>query len=225
MKFVTIPFLFLLSSASSFAAPVCQNTTDPDGDGWGWENNQSCEMPASASTTNTTTTTGTSNDLTLSTLLGQCIAELAGQDNSGNAAPDPNCVDTAPIGDGWGWNGSTSCKVAASNSTTAQQCTTNNSGNNNGSQGGQYGTGYTDYTNAQPTCEEASDRILRLVTAGMHESEVLRLVGKPRDVSTSGSSYLYWDYSTRAYSNYPRITFNQSARTVRTFAVNTETCG
>ncbi len=227
--------LFVISPVQAQTAkPICQNVNDPDGDGWGWENNASCRMPANTSgVTNTVTSNTNSNDLTLSTLLGQCITELASQDSNNTTATttasSSNCVDTAPVGDGWGWNGSTSCRVGASSQQNTNQqptqCTTPTH-NNSGSQGGQYGTGFTDYTNAQPSCDEASDRILRLVTVGMAESEVLRKVGKPRHVQGGSSNTLYWGYSSRynSASISPYITFNTSGRTVRSFSVNSTNC-
>ena len=227
--------LFVISPVNAQTAkPICQNLNDPDGDGWGWENNASCRMPTNTSGV-TNTVTSNNNNLTLSTLLGQCITELASQDNNTTttaAASSSNCVDTAPVGDGWGWNGSTSCRVTASTqqASTQQpaQCTTPTNTNNSGSQGGQYGTGFTDYTNAQPTCQEAGDRILRLVREGMHESEALRIVGKPRHVEASTSSYnsgsLKWGYNSRSDSRPPLIYFNLGDRTVTSFLVDSSRC-
>jgi len=225
--FTSLSVLLLSMSFNVSAQVICQTSDDPDGDGWGYENNNSCRMPTGGST-NTNTNTGNNNSVTLSTLLGQCITELAAQENnsgSNSGAGDPNCVDTAPVGDGWGWNGVGSCRVGAT-SNQAQQCTTNNNntGNNNGSQGGQYGTGFTDYTNQVPTCQEAGDRILRLVRVGMHESEVLRLVGKPRHVSGSSGSDIYWGYNSRSGTyRTPRIQFRFDDRRVISFSASS-TC-
>lgn len=223
MKLAAFPIVaLLLASSSIYAAPICQSDTDPDGDGWGWENNASCQMPSGGNNNSNNNT-----DLTVSTLLGQCITELAqAQANTGSASSggDANCVDTAPVGDGWGWNGVTSCRVTADNS-QAQQCTTTTNGSNNGSQGGQYGTGFTDYTNQHPTCEEANDRLLRLVTENMHESEVLRLVGKPRNVETSYSNRIRWSYYSRSNGFYaPIVYFDRDTRRVTSFSVDSTNC-
>lgn len=45
------------------------------------------------------------------------VADVTG-DTAGMGAQVPECIDTPPVGDGWGWNGTESCRVDATTDTT-----------------------------------------------------------------------------------------------------------
>jgi len=96
---------------------VCIDTP-PVGDGWGWDGNASC-MVQSIQTHQSIDMSCSINGFT------NCLIEVPPIDNTPctdsttgitnclTEVPDisQECVDTVPVGDGWGWNGSSSCRL------------------------------------------------------------------------------------------------------------------
>jgi len=168
----------LVFSTNLLAGECLSPDSDPDGDGYGWENNTSCTMPE-VTVTNTDVIgacLADGNDLEAENQrLRTQIAALQGSNTNQSSL----CVDTAPVGDGWGWNGSTSCRVSASEATSTA------------------GTS-SDYTNVVPSCHEARERIEAHVEIGMPEADVRRLVGKPTQIDTDTNyEYGYTYHDTR----------------------------
>ena len=116
MKYSLSAIALALSTNLFAAAPICVNpsVSDPDNDGWGWENNDSCRVGSSPVVIDNGNVlqaclTETGNLEAEISRLNQRIATLEGGTTPGGQSP--TCVDTAPQGDGWGWDGSSSCRV------------------------------------------------------------------------------------------------------------------
>ncbi len=92
--------------------PACIDSP-PVGDGWGWNGTESCRI---GETGDTSASGGDANNQTS----GNQTA-----DNQTTNNQSQECVDTPPVGDGWGWNGSASCRIGNTQTTT-------NTGNNTG---------------------------------------------------------------------------------------------
>lgn len=183
MKVQLITAALLAMTAQVSAAPMCANSSsDPDGDGWGFENGASCQV--------STTPVVISNGGTLSaclaesssqaseiTRLQQRITQLEGNSGGGTGGGSSSaCVDTAPTGDGWGWNGSASCRVGGST---------------------------PDYSQQSVSCTVAGQRIERSVDIGMTITEARRLIGKPTNIiAFNGNGSYYWtNYNSVAFEN------------------------
>ena len=178
-------------STTVLSAPLCIDTSsDPAGDGWGWENGDSCMMPL-ASTPVTVTNSGALSaclaDGNLleaeNTRLRSQIAALQSGTSTSSA-----CVDTTPVGDGWGWDGTETCHVSAD-------------------------TDSIDISTTVPSCARANQRILNNVEVGMSLQQVRQLVGKPRHVSMHGSNSDsgFWGWAVGIYASavsFPRIDFD-----------------
>ena len=182
----------LCFSISVLAAPVCIDfNSDPDGDGWGWENSDSCMIP-------TTTYPDAPVTIENGSVLSACLADANTLESSNNQLQTENdqlrqqiaalqsgtqavCEDTDPVGDGWGWNGSTTCRTDG----TAAPLVSG-----------------VDYTNVVPTCHEARQRILQHVEIGMTEAEVRRLIGKPFETRVySQRTYFTWYINNVDFEN------------------------
>ena len=180
---VTTISLFV-ASATALAAPVCLNSnSDPDGDGWGFENNTSCEMSIDNSQTPITVTNGGT--------LSACLADgnaLEAENNRLRAqitalqsgTTQATCEDTAPVGDGWGWDGSTSCRVGSDITTQQPTITPEAQQQNNG-----------DNSNTTPSCEVAAERIRTQINPNASEQYVRQIVGRPDTFTYSGSGAWY----------------------------------
>lgn len=134
MKYLLATFLFI-AVLPAHAAPVCQQSdSDPDDDGWGWENEQSCVVKDMSSTDAACIDTdgdGWGWDGHASCLvpvienprIDLCVdtdGDGYGWDGSDTCLVDsiePEleliqvCFDTVPVGDTWGWNGVTACRI------------------------------------------------------------------------------------------------------------------
>ena len=176
MKYSLSAIALALSTNLFAAAPICVNpsVSDPDGDGWGWENSDSCRVGSSpvvidnGDVLQACLAEGSSLEAEVARL-NQRIAALEGGSSDGGQA---TCVDTDPQGDGWGWDGSTSCRV-----------------------GGAIVPAVPDYTNQNVSCEAAAQRIETSVDVGLTESQVRALVGKPTRIVGS-DAFRYFQFTS-----------------------------
>lgn len=165
---------------------LCVNSSsDPDGDGYGWENGESCLMPTSSPVI-----INNSNALSACLADGNALdAEIARlRSQLANLQPVSSgsltCEDTAPVGDGWGWDGTSSCRVQETESATM----------------------LGDYNESSLTCVEAARRIRDFVEIGMSQAAVRALLGKPPAVISNT-----WYYNDGATA-WPAVQFDQTLR-------------
>ena len=176
MRFSNFVFIPLAFTSHLYAAPICTDShSDPDGDGWGWENNSSCEI---SSLSNTSGSSECSVDLATLQAENDQLRQQVLSLQSGTLAV---CEDTDPIGDGWGWNGTSSCPIVA---TVAEQDQAN-----------------VDHSNTTPTCVQAAERIRNSINPNMSEQAVRRIVGRPNSFhGSSVTSYYYYGASTITFT-------------------------
>ena len=100
-----------LATTSANTAGSCADT-GVIGDGWGWNGVASCRIGQNSSTQSTTA--ASSNTSTQST-------------PASSNTSSTNCIDTGVIGDGWGWNGTASCRIPRTTVSATSNTSTNSS--------------------------------------------------------------------------------------------------